>query len=190
MVKIKRFKVEISMHKVLRYCNETVSAVNKETLKQTIEIEISNMTKLLDFASVFDTFERSELEQINSILSPEAFSVSLIIVTVGDKIESKILEAQNEGNSLLAQIRSGIAIEACNQAEKFIYRLLHEKIEAKEAELSAIQKMPDKYIGFVTDILQGKKIGVYTKDNKSLQPTYTSVCFVEWLPKKKFQKNK
>jgi hypothetical protein len=119
--------------------------------------------------------------------APEKWvAASTYIVTIGETAEHEVRDAQARGEEMLAQILNAVALEALEQTDNFVRRLLGEEAKSENCELSGEFRVTirETWTPF-SAILPGEKIGVQFTDRDRFEPMYSAAGLVYWLPVKK-----
>lgn len=189
MKKIKKFKVRLRKREIIHNLklNTQIQEITPQ-IEEVILKEIEKSEEYLSPASVFDTFSPDAAEKnfdLEFEQESKPVAVSVVVVTVGSAIEKEIECAKQRGEKLHSDIIQAIGLEACDSSINFIYRILNEEAREEEYSLMPIEKTTGDFEKNIVRKSDTKKINVYIDDKNQIQPPYSSVAIVRWLPTRK-----
>lgn len=188
MKKIKNFKINLRQHQIIRLL-KTTSNVSEITpqLEEAVRQECSHIQKIISPAAIYETFTELNIADNLKQMMPDNFvAVSFYVVTINDKVEKEIKEAQRRDENILCNILHSISLEGLEQSINFIQKLILEEAKDDCCVLTERQDIKSSQIlDKIVELLPLDKINVQLTDNRILQPIYTSCGFIPWIPQKK-----
>jgi hypothetical protein len=191
MKKIKHFKINFRQREILRLL-KTTARLSEMTaqLEEAVMRESERLHSIVAPAAMYETQQRDKLPAEFASAGPgSSIAASLYLVTIGSGVEQEIKDAQQREENIVSQILHAIAIEALEQSNNFVLRLLADEAKEDGCELSQQQTIsaPDSLTKFF-EILPGDKIGVQRSGDAAFQPLYSHAGASFWLPLKKRSK--
>ncbi len=129
MKKIKRFKINVRPSYFLRLLKNSID-IDKDEVRN----QIKDNYELVDPCTIYESFKledikdeefRKKVEGWAPDIKINPYSVlSLIIVTVGSRIEGEVSKLKIEGNERYAKILDALGSEALEQSYNFVNKLI------------------------------------------------------------------
>jgi hypothetical protein len=187
MKKIKKFKINFRLREITRLLKATTRVEITPQLEEAVQRESARLHGLASPAAVYETQPREKIPGELAVGAPEKWiAASTYIITVGEAVEHEIRDAQGRGEEMLAQILHAVALEALEQSDNFVRRLLNEEARNENCELSGERRIESSAAWtHFSSILSGDKIGVRFAGTECFEPMYSSAGLIYWLPVKK-----
>jgi hypothetical protein len=187
MKKIKKFKINLRQREIARLLKATTKTEITPQLEEAIRRESARLQPLINPAAVYETQPKEKVAEELSAAAPERWvAASSYVVTIGSEVEGEIRDAQGRSEGMLAQILHAVALEALEQTDNFVHRLLVDEARSESCELSDRQQVATTvaWTPFSAALLPDK-IGVSLKDPDRFTPMFSSAGIVYWIPVKK-----
>lgn len=187
MKKIKKFKINLRSREIARLLKATAKTEITPQLEEAIQRESSRLATLISPAAVYETQPKEKIHAALAANAPDKWvAASAYIVTIGSDVENEIRDAQAKNEAMLSQILHAVALEALEQTDNFVQRLLVAEAQDESCDLSRRQPVTSgaAWPAF-TELLPGDKIGVQLVADDQFQPMYASAGMVFWTPAKK-----
>ncbi|OGS21290.1 MAG: hypothetical protein A2252_08480 [Elusimicrobia bacterium RIFOXYA2_FULL_39_19] len=188
-MKIKKFKVTLRKKEIFKNLKLT-SEIKEYTpeIDEAISGEIDKSAEYLSPASIFETFQIEEAKSkfgLSFDQKPKPVAVSVIVVSIGSGIESKIKTSADNNNEQRKQILNSLGLEACTGSLAFVYRILSEEATEDDCHLLALEKQSGDMEKNILNNIDIKSIDVSIDEAGNIKPQYFNTAIVKWLPKSK-----
>ena len=186
--------------------------VLRKAKKQKIELEALGLSEkkalkeytlslaaFLEPATVFGYFEPNH-SHANLLMPPNAVAYTCGILTLGDKLESKINDISDENEIRLIEIACDVFM---NTGINFVKDLIAKEAALESFELGEIEHFYQKtlenfkendskleVLNTLLTELQAEKIGVKITETNQVAPRFTSAFTIGWFPKNKKKSQK
>ncbi|MBN1823568.1 MAG: hypothetical protein JW803_04550 [Endomicrobiales bacterium] len=184
MKKIKHFKINIRTREVYRLLKSSLGADPGPDVEEAVERESFRIQKVVSLAALYDSLPKEKFLSELLFDPPDKWiAAGLFVVTAGDEIEREIKQAHDKNDETLARILHAVSVEALEQAENFVWRLMAEEAKEEYCELSRrvsvdAKETREKVLG----VLPGDKIGIRLAENGAFMPLYSSSGISYWVP--------
>ncbi|MFN3551291.1 MAG: hypothetical protein ACK4WJ_05750 [Endomicrobiia bacterium] len=184
-MKIKNFKLTLRIKEVYNNLKQKNIKFTEEieTLVSVVEKELQ---EVISPSVVFDTFDVKKDERMKNFVNflqipKNVDSVSFIILTLGEKIESFVSSINDEMKKIVTET---IIAEYLTSCSIFVTKILQEKFE-DSLEMGSLFLLPENFYKEIINLLSADKIGVsYIEETRKLLPKYTSLNYLFWFRKK------
>jgi len=187
MKKIKKFKIHLRQREIARLLKTTTKTEVTPQLEEAIQRECLRLQPLISPAAVYETQPKEKTPAELSAGAPDKWvAASSYIVTIGGEVEGEIREAQVRGEDILSQLLHAVTMEALEQTDNFVQRLIADEAKEDGCDLAGSRGIEgnDAWAAF-SQILPGDKIGVQHIEENQFQPMYSAAGIVYWIPVKK-----
>jgi len=177
MKKIKKFRINLRLREIIK--NLKIITQTKEItsqLEEAVKKEMARAGEYLTPACMFETVKPGPEGETGSV------SISYLFVTLGEAIEKEIDACAPVSETIRSNIIHSIGLDGIEVGLNFIYKLLLEEAGKEECELRPLTKLTGNRVKAVFDKINPGRIGIRLNDNNELQPFYTAVASVEWVP--------
>ncbi len=190
MKKIKKFKINIRPSYFLRLLKDSIDIDKAE-----IAGHIKDGYELVSPCTIYDSFKLEDIKDEGFRKMAEGWApdikvnpysvFSMIIVTVGKKLEEEVSKVKNEGNERHVKILDALGAEALEQSYNFVNKLILKDAEKEECTVSALSEIPEAGLEAAVKLVDAHKIGVVFDAKRGLIPSGSLAVYGYWIPVKK-----
>lgn len=186
MRKIKKFKINLRQREIARLLKATTKTEITPQLEEAIQRESVHLLPFISPAAIYETEPKEKVIADLSAAAPDRWvAASYYTVTIGNEIEEELRQAQARNEKMRAQILHAVALEALEQTDNFIQRLMTDEAKDESCELSRPQQVQTAVWQSFAGVLPADKIGVSRDENGHFTPLYADAGIVFWTPVKK-----
>ncbi len=185
--KIKRYKISVRPHGVLRHLKKKVEpASDWSEVEQKINEEIARVNPLIVPSAIYNSFSKGEtpefLKESWKGASKKSLSLSLLLVNIGVGLENEIQKRQSENDPFSVALLEAIGQESLDESLKFVLKLLNEEAKSESCEVTGPLPVEPSLLNTLLPFLESHKADIVVNENGQIVPLYTSASYCFWDP--------
>lgn len=188
MTKIKNFRITLRGREAVRWLKANRGMAVTPDLEAAVDHAIVGAKDLVETAALYTTLTRATAEKLVTLELPKAaVAVSVVAVTVGDKLEAASQAAEQAGEVLQASLLSALGQEALQQAVHFATRLIQEQAKDEDCEMAVpVVVKEGPLVAPFSELLGVQRVGIHLTDTGL--PANARMAWTFWTPVRKAAK--